>query len=213
MSLGSFSAALSGLNANGQALSVIGNNLANMNTIGFKASTVAFSDLVSQNVGGTGSNPAQIGLGVGTGSISPNFSQGSIENTTSPTNAAIQGSGFFVVNGTNGISYTRAGNFSFDQNGKLVTPDGQFVQGFTAVDPVTQKIVTTGQPTDVTIPLGVLRSPVATTQFSTTSNLDASAAIGDTFSASIQIYDSLGTPHVATINYTNTGPGAWNYSL
>src|SRR2546430_15200851 len=119
MSLGSFSAGLSGLSANGQQLSAIGNNLANINTIGFKASTVTFADLVSQNVGGTGANPAQIGLGVGTGSISPNFSQGSIENTTSPTNVAIQGSGFFVVSGPDGNSYTRAGNFSLDKDGAL----------------------------------------------------------------------------------------------
>jgi flagellar hook protein FlgE len=213
MPSGAFSSALSGLSANGESLSVIGNNLANINTVGFKASNMSFSDLVSQNVGSSGSNPAQIGLGVGTGAISANFSQGSIENTTSPTNAAIQGSGFFVVGGSNGISYTRAGQFSFDQNGKLVTPDGQFVQGYTQVDPVTQKIITTGQPTDITVPLGVLRSPVATTQFTTTSNLNAGAAVNDTFSASIQIYDSLGTPHIATMNYKNTGPGAWSYSL
>jgi flagellar hook protein FlgE len=84
MSAGSFSASLSGLNANQQKLSVIGNNLANINTVGFTASTVNFADLVSQSVGGPSSNPMQIGLGVGTGSISPNFC-GSRARASPPT--------------------------------------------------------------------------------------------------------------------------------
>ncbi|MEI6245030.1 MAG: flagellar hook-basal body complex protein, partial [Acidobacteriota bacterium] len=84
--MGAFSASLAGLNANQQKLSVIGNNLSNINTIGFKSSTVEFADLVSQNVGGTSHNPMQVGLGVTTGSISPNFSQGGIENTGVATN-------------------------------------------------------------------------------------------------------------------------------
>src|SRR6266540_6937212 len=117
MAVGSFSAGLSGLNANGQYLSVIGNNLANINTIGFKSSAVTFMDLVSQNVGGSSVNPMQIGLGVGTGSISPVFSQGAIENTREATNVAIQGNGFFVIKSEDGVAYTRAGNFSFDQDG------------------------------------------------------------------------------------------------
>ncbi|MCC7417927.1 MAG: flagellar hook protein FlgE [Acidobacteria bacterium] len=209
----SFSASLSGLNANQQKLNVIGNNLANINTIAFKSSTVEFADLVSQSVGGSSANPMQIGLGVTTGTISPNFSQGGIANTGVPTNVAIQGSGFFVIGDAANRSYTRAGNFSFDADGTLVTPDGRPVQGYTASDPVTGAIVTTGQPGDITVPPGVLRAPVASTQFGTVSNLDASAAIGDTFSASAQIYDALGTAHVATITYTNTAPGAWSYAV
>ncbi len=102
MAVGSFSAGLSGLNANGAYLSVIGNNLANINTVGFKASSVTFSDLVSQTVGGSSVNPMQVGLGVTTGSISPVFSQGAIENTREATNVAIQGNGFFVVRGSGG---------------------------------------------------------------------------------------------------------------
>src|SRR5215210_3317658 len=97
MALGSFSAGLSGLRASSIYLGVIGNNLANINTIGFKASAVQFMDLVSQTVGGPSINPMQVGLGVTTGTISPTFSQGGIESTQTSTNAAIQGSGFFVV--------------------------------------------------------------------------------------------------------------------
>jgi flagellar hook protein FlgE len=209
----SFSSSLSGLNANQQKLNVIGNNLANINTIGFKASTVQFSDLVSQSVGGSSANPMQIGLGVTTGSISPSFSQGGIENTGVPTNVAIQGNGFFVIGSQANRSYTRAGDFSFNANGALVTADGLPVQGFTAINPLTGAIITTGQPTNVIVPPGVLRAPTATTQFSAVSNLDAGAANGTTFTASAQIYDALGTAHVVTITYGKTGNGAWTYSI
>ncbi len=131
----------------------------------------------------------QIGLGVTTGSISPNFHQGGIENTGVPTNVAIQGSGFFVVGAASNRSYTRAGDFSQDANGTLITSDGNPVQGYTAVNPATGAIITTGQPTNIVVPPGVLRAPTATTQFGAASNLDASAAVGDTFTASPQIYD------------------------
>ena len=212
---GSFSAALSGLNANSIALSVIGNNLANTNTVGFKASTVTFHDLVSQTLklGGGGGNPVQIGLGVITGTISPVFSQGSIESTREPTNVAIQGDGFFMVAKEGGSAYTRAGDFSFDADGRLVSSDGDAVQGWTQIDPVTGDILTAAQPDEIIIPPGVLRDPTATTSFQALSNLDASATVADTFTTTIQIIDSLGAPHLATITYTNTAAGAWNYDI
>jgi flagellar hook protein FlgE len=215
MAVGSFSAGLSGLNANGQALSVIGNNLANINTVGFKASTVSFTDLVSQNVGGSSANPMQVGLGVSTGSISPVFSQGAIENTREASNVAIQGNGLFLLSGTDGgVSYTRAGNFSFDASGNLVSADGLRVQGYTTIDPTTGNVVTSGSPTDIAVPPGVLRPPRATTSISTQTNLDASASTGDTFTTSVQVYDSLGTPHVATITYTKSATvGQWGYEV
>src|SRR5471032_2044861 len=121
----SFSASLSGLNAQQQSLSTISNNLANINTLAFKSSSVDFSDLVSQSVGGSSANPMQIGLGVTTGSISPNFSQGGISNTGVATNVAVQGSGFFVIGTPTNRAYTRAGEFSFDGSGQLQTSDGQ----------------------------------------------------------------------------------------
>lgn len=209
-----FSASLSGLYANQQKLSVIGNNLANINTVGFKSSSVQFMDLVSQSVGGSSSNPMQIGLGVTTGAISPNFTQGGLENTGVNTHVAIQGRGFFIVgSGGNDRSYTRAGDFSFDADGRLVSAEGLAVQGYTQTDPITGEIIATGQPTDIVIPPGVLRAPGPTTQFGTVSNLDAGAAVGDTFTASVQIYDALGEVHVATVTYTNTAPGAWTYDV
>jgi flagellar hook protein FlgE len=208
-----FSASLSGLNAQQQALTVVGNNLANINTVAFKSSDVAFSDLVSQSVGGSSANPMQVGLGVALGSISPNFGQGGINSDGVPTHAAIQGSGFFVIGSTANRSYTRAGNFSFDATGMLVTPDGKPVQGYTAVNPATGAIINTGQPANIVVPPGVLRPPTATTQFGSVSNLDAGAKVGDTFTSSVQIFDSLGVPHVVTTTYTNTATGAWNYSI
>src|SRR5436190_11721855 len=146
MAVGSFSAGLSGLNANAQALAVVGNNLANINTVGFKASSVAFRDLVYQNVGGSSENPTQIGLGVGISAISPVFTQGTIESSRSATSVAIQGNGFFMLDGPEGPSYTRAGSFSFDSTGTLVSADGEDVQGFTTIDPITKQLVNTGEP-------------------------------------------------------------------
>ena len=214
MAVGSFSAGVSGLNANATYLSVIGNNLANLNTIGYKASAVSFADLVSQNVGGTSLNPMQVGLGVVTGSISPVFSQGAIENTREATNVAIQGDGFFVVRGDDGNAYTRAGNFSFNDEGQLVTTDGWRVQGYTQVDPATGEVVTTGGLTDIVVPQGVLRAPVATTNIRAQINLDAGAEVtgASNYTASLQVYDSLGSQHVVTIDFQKTAPGAWTYT-
>jgi len=213
MAVGSFSAGLSGLNANGQYLSVIGNNLANINTIGFKSSSVTFMDLVSQTVGGPSANPMQVGLGVGTGSISPVFSQGAIENTREATNVAIQGNGLFVVRGPDGgASYTRAGAFSLNSDGALVTPDGYRVLGYTEIDPVTGNIVSTSEPDEIIVPPGILRPPTATGLFRTISNLDVNAVVGDTFNTPVQIYDSVGASHVMTVAYTRTATG-WDYEI
>ena len=214
MALGSFSAALSGLSANSTYLSVIGNNLANLNTIGFKGSSVTFNDLVSQTLGGGGGNPMQVGLGVGPGSISPVFSQGAIETTQEGVNVAIQGSGFLVIGlSEGGQAFTRAGDFSFDAVGTLVNSSGKPVQGWTALDPATGTVVTAGEPGDIVVPAGVLRAPTATTEAQLVSNLDSAALVGDTFGSSVQIVDSLGASHTATFTFANTGAGAWNYDV
>ncbi|HEX7085468.1 MAG TPA: flagellar hook protein FlgE [Vicinamibacterales bacterium] len=212
MAVGSFSAGLSGLNANAVYLSVIGNNLANINTVGYKASTVTFMDLVSQSAAGSSINPMQVGLGVVTGSISPVFSQGSIESTREATNVAIEGNGFFIVSDGQAVSYTRAGNFSFDASGNLVTPDGLRVQGWTQIGPDGEP-VTTGAPTDITVPPGVLRAPVATSTFFTKTNLSASALVGDTFTSSVELIDSLGARHLSTVTFTKTAAGEWSFSI
>mgnify|MGYP000184199625 CR=1 FL=1 len=213
MSIGSFSASLSGLKANQVKLAVIGNNLANLNTVGYKAGQVSFADMVSQSVAGSSPNPMQVGLGVAPSSIAANFSQGGIDFTGVATHVAIQGNGFFVVGGANDRGFTRAGNFSFDQNGRLVTADGAAVQGFTAVNPITGEIDATGQPGDIVVPPGVLRPPVATGLFGMVSNLDSNAAVGAVFTSSVPMYDSLGVSHTGTMTFTKTGVGAWTYAV
>jgi flagellar hook protein FlgE len=215
MAVGSFSAALSGLNANASYLGVIGNNLANINTVGFKASTMTFQDLVSQSVSGSSVNPMQVGLGVMVGSVSSVFSQGSIENSRDTTNIALQGNGLFMLKSPDGakIAYTRAGNFSFNEDGALVSPDGWKVQGWTTVDPTTGAITTAAAPTDVVVPPGVLRAPTVTSSFSMLTNLNAGAATGATLVSAVQIYDALGQAHTLNMTYTKTGAGAWDFKI
>ena len=129
---------ISGLRVNQTMLDVTGNNIANANTTGFKASTTVFQDTLSQLLGGAtaanatsgGTNPTQVGLGVQLASTSGNFSQGARQTTGSATDLMIQGDGFFVVRKGNEQLYTRAGAFAFDAGGRLVTPSGNRVQGY-----------------------------------------------------------------------------------
>ena len=130
--LSSFSTALSALTADETAINVVGNNLANLNTPGFKNTVVSFSDLVTQSMG-AGSGQTQVGGGVGTPITLNQFSQGAIQSTDGPLDAAIQGDGFFVVQGANNATeYTRGGNFQVNSAGTLETATGQPVQGWTA---------------------------------------------------------------------------------
>src|SRR5262249_45192387 len=142
---GALSTARSGLIATGASLSVIGNNIANVNTVGFKGSRTEFADLLSAQ--GGGGSAGKIGLGVRIGSVSANFTQGNIESTAGPTDLAIEGNGFFVVGAGTGNLYTRAGNFRLDNTGKLVTFQGLAVQGF-ALNSADQPV---GAPQDIQV--------------------------------------------------------------
>jgi flagellar hook protein FlgE len=139
------------------------------------------------------------------------FTQGSISATGVPTDVAIQGTGFFAVQNSSGvIDYTRAGDFSVDANNYLVTSEGQQVLGYPAVNGV----VDTGAGiAPLQLGAGTISPPTATANVELTTNLDASDAVGTTFSTPVQIYDSLGAAHTLTATFTNTGPGAWSYSL
>jgi flagellar hook protein FlgE len=136
--LKSMNSGVSGLNAFQKKMDVIGNNIANVETIGFKSSRVTFSQLMSKNEArsGAGSNAPQlteqIGLGVRVGSIDRDFSQGALQSTGMNTDLAIEGDGFFVVNNNGQNYYSRAGNFSFNNDGFLVSGDGNMIQGFMA---------------------------------------------------------------------------------
>jgi flagellar hook protein FlgE len=208
---GSFSIALSGLNAQTAALDVVSNDLANLNTTGYKASNVAFQDLVAEKLSST---DTQAGAGVGAPQALREFSQGTLTVTSGAFDAAIEGNGFFVVHDKAGETlYTRAGNFSLDANGNLVTSTGEFVQGWLASGGVLNP---SGPVADITIPPNSLQKPSATTQFSLSMNLNAGGTVGapdGTFSTPIQVVDSLGTKHTLTIVYTKTAANTWGYNV
>jgi flagellar hook protein FlgE len=207
----SFSTALSGLNAASTAIDVIGNNLANLNTPGFKESVVSFHDLVTQSIG-AGLGTTQVGFGVGTPVTLRDFSQGALQSTGGPLDAAIQGDGFFVVQTSTGATeYTRGGNFEVDTNGNLVTATGEKVQGWTRTNGV---LDTNATPGAITVPVGALAPPRATTTASVDLNLNSAAVTGDRFSTPVQVYDSLGTAHIVTFTFTKTATvNQWQYSV
>jgi flagellar hook protein FlgE len=208
-----FSSALSALTADSTAIDVAGNNLANLNTPGFKAAEVQFSDLMSQTLG-SALNPAQVGMGVGPVTTSSNYIQGAITTTNGPTDAAIEGNGFFVVKDTGGQTlYTRDGSFTLDSSGNLVTATGQMVQGWPAVNGAVNP---NGPVSNLTVPLGALIPGTTTTTMSLKVNLNAASPTtgsGSSFSAPIQVYDSLGASHVLSANFTKTATNSWSYTL
>jgi flagellar hook protein FlgE len=210
----SFSTALSALSAYSTAIDVVGNNLANLNTTGFKNSTVSFFDLVTQSLG-AGLGETQVGFGVGTPITLGQFTQGAIQTTGGTTDAAIQGDGFFIVQGANGATeYTRAGNFQVNQAGNLTTATGEEVQGWTESGGVLNTNTPVGS---ITIPTGTVLAPVPTTKYSFDINLNAAATAGSangSFSTSVTVYDSLGDSHVVTATFTKSATaGQWNYSM
>jgi flagellar hook protein FlgE len=210
----SFSTALSALGAHSTAVDVVGNNLANLNTPGFKASVVSFYDLVTQSLG-AGLGETQVGFGVARPITLRQFSQGAIQMSSGPLDAAIQGDGFLVVKNANGATlYGRGGNLQVDRNGALLTATGERVQGWVGLNGNVNTNVPIG---DVTIPVGSLRPASASTNFSFDMNLNATATAGpppDSFSSSIEVFDSLGVSHVITAAFTKTAnPGEWSYAL
>ncbi|MBM3783162.1 MAG: flagellar hook protein FlgE [Acidobacteria bacterium] len=210
----SFSTALSALGAHSTAVDVVGNNLANLNTPGFKASVVSFYDLVTQSLG-AGLGETQVGFGVARPNTLRQFSQGAIQMSTGPLDAAIQGDGFLVLKNTSGAQiYTRGGNLQVDKNGALLTATRDRVQGWVGIGGT----VDTNLPiSDIIVPVGTLRPAASTTNFSFDMNLNAAATAGpppDTFSSSLEVYDSLGISHVVTVSFTKTAnAGEWSYSM
>jgi flagellar hook protein FlgE len=209
--MSSFSIPLTGLEASSTALNTIANNLSNMNTTAFKSQNVSFSDLFYQQIGSNGAgNPLQVGAGTQVGSTETDYSQGSINETGNATDVALNGNGFFVIANGNETEYTRDGNFSLTSDGALTTQSGQQVMGY----PVANGTVNTNAPlAAIQVPVGEVEQPQATTSLSMTANLDSSSATGTVVPAQVTMYDSLGVSHVATIDFTNNGGGAWGYSI
>jgi flagellar hook protein FlgE len=207
-----FSVPLSGLTASQTALSAISNNLANMNTTGYKDGTVNFQDLFYQNIGSTGSgDPEQLGAGVSVSSISTNFTGGDVQSTGVDSDVAISNNGFFVLQGPDGQDfYTRDGQFTVNSAGYLVSQDGYLVLGY----PATNGAVNTSQsPGPLQVGAGQINPPQATSTIQLQTNLDASSAVGDSYSNSIDVYDSLGDPHVVTVDYTKSASNTWQYTM
>ena len=194
--IGSLFAGISGLNANATAMTVIGDNIANVNTSGFKSNRSSFANVLSQSLGG--STGSDIGRGVEFWGTSPLWTQGSLENTGSATDLAINGKGFFIVNDAAGSSfYTRAGQFYLNESGDLVNPSDYVVQGY-EIDANGNL----GVLTDISIPGDRVSPPSGTTTFTFDINLDAGAATGDTYSTSQSVYDSLGNAIPLTLTFT-----------
>ncbi len=207
-----FSIPLSGLAASSDALSVIANNLANLNTTGFKDQEASFQDLFYQMIGNTGAgDPVQLGTGTEVGSVSTNFNDGSPNSTGVDTDAAITGNGFFVTQNNGVTEFTRDGQFAISSNGELMTQDGQAVMGYLAVNGA----IPPGQPlSPIMLGQGQISPPAATTTMQMTANLDATAADGTTFSAPpLMVYDSLGVSHLLTFQFTKTAGNAWSYQV
>lgn len=212
----SFSTALSALSATSTAIDVVGNNLANLNTPGFKTSVVCFRDMVTQSLG-AGLGDTQVGFGTGTPLTIRQFTQGAIQPSSGLLDAAIQGDGFFVLKDPSSgvMSYTRAGNFQVDKAGNLLTRTGDKVMGWTAIDATTRQVNTNGAVSNIVVPVGSVKAPVATKNFTADLNLDSRAAADETsaFTTPVTVYDSLGTSHVLTLNFQKTGANAWSYQV
>lgn len=208
--LRALSTGVTGLRANQAALDVIGNNVANINTSGFKASRTAFADLLSQTLTGEqaptstagGRDATQIGLGTSLAAVRTIFSQGTIQGTDHQTDLAIQGNGLFVLKNGSNTLYSRAGAFALDANGKLIdSVTGYRVQG------------TAG---DITIAPGATLAGSATTQALFGGNLDASQADATTHVGTFTANDSLGVAHTLTITFTKNfalAPGRWDWAV
>lgn len=206
-----FSSPLSGLSASSAALRTISNNLANMNTDGYKAQTTDFSDVFYQNYGASGSgNPIQTGLGVQVSGTTSDLSNGAVSQTGVSSNMALNGPGYFVVKDSDGaLNYTRAGDFTTNTMGQLTTEGGQLVMGYPAVGGV---VNTTGGLTPLNVGAGTTTPANPTSMVALTTNLDSDSASGTTFNSPITVYDSLGASHDLTISYTKTGSNTWSYT-
>lgn len=211
--MGSFSIPLSGLTAAQSQLQSVSNNLANLNTDGYKDENVLFADLFAQvgAVNGAG-NPMQTGLGVKASATVSNFTDGHVNSTGIQSNMALAGQGFFVLrNPDSSMSYSRAGDFTTDNAGYLVSPNGEKVLGY----PATGGVVNTTAPLQpMQVGKGVTTPAVATTKVTISANLDSGTAVsGSGPVSSLPIYDSLGAQHTLTVNYTKTAANTWTYTV
>jgi flagellar hook protein FlgE len=207
--LRSMFAAVSGLRSHQTMMDVVGNNIANVNTTGFKASRATFQEAMAQTLRGAsaagealaGTNAMQIGLGSQVASVDGVFTQGSTQMTGRTGDLAIQGEGFFVVNKGAESFYTRAGSFNFDEAGYLATPTGARLQGW-MVDETTGRINENGPVGDLQLPMGQIINPTATEKVSFAGNLPKDLEVGKSVTTSITLYDREGQARDLSVTFT-----------
>ncbi|MGV3581176.1 MAG: flagellar hook protein FlgE [Methylophilus sp.] len=212
----SFQQGLSGLNAASKTLEVIGNNVSNANTVGFKQSRAEFADVFANSLNGSGTS--QIGIGTKIAAVAQQFTQGNITATNNSLDIAINGGGFFRMSNNGEITYTRNGQFQLDKLGFIVNSEGNRLTGYTAN---TAGVLSTGAPSDLSIDTSDLQ-PAPTTEVAGTVNLDsrktALTAAGfdpadpTTYhnSSAVTVYDSLGNAHNVQSYFVKTGAGVWD---
>ncbi|TAL30137.1 MAG: flagellar hook protein FlgE [Spirochaetes bacterium] len=225
---------VSGLKNHQTRMDVIGHNISNVNTYGYKTTRVTFQDMLSQTLSGAakpeenkgGVNPKQVGLGMTIASIDRLFTQGSLQTTGNQTDLAISGDGFFIVSEGGKNYYTRAGNFALDRDGKLVNPaNGLRVQGWQSQVTETgeRKVFPTGTPEDVIVPVYGKVDARETTYVRYKCNLDSKLQVvpptadgkmraAEGVTTNIDVYDKLGDPHRMTLNFWKTGANEWSAS-
>ena len=212
----SFQQGLSGLDAASKQLEVIGNNVANSGTVGFKESTTDFADVYANSL--TGSGSSQIGIGTQVASVAQQFTQGNITSTSNPLDIAINGGGFFRMSNNGAITYSRNGQFQMDKSGYIVNAQGNRLTGYTAS---TSGVLSTGAPAEIQINTADLQ-PSATTKVVGLVNLDSTSAAlpaagfnptdPTTYnnSTAVTVFDSLGNSHTLQSFFVNTTPGTWD---
>ena len=198
---------VTGLSGNSEAMGVIGDNISNVNTVGFKGSKAVFSDIFS-TILSNGSTTSQLGRGSQLQGTIQEFSQGSFESSSNALDLALDGSGFFVVNNGAGNFYTRAGQFRLNDDGLVQAITGEILQGSS----ISNGVVSTST-TDIDL-AGVQSSPQATTTFTLGANLDASATATTTFTSPVTTYNSVGTQVIVSIQFTKVAnANQWTYAV
>lgn len=211
--------AVSGLRIHQNKMDTIGNNIANVNTVGFKKGQVTFQEVFSQVIKGAsapgsgkgGTNPQQVGMGSSTGSINTIHTQGTGQRTDNPTDLMIDGEGFFVVSDDSSFNnryYTRAGNLTLDRDGNLTTADGYKVLGYKAVDGVI-----TGDISNISINKSETKAPTATEKIVFKGNLDSRAEIGKKQRVDTVITDSLGNAYTLSFDMEKTAKQTWSATV
>lgn len=212
----SFQQGLSGLNAATKSLEVIGNNVSNANTVGFKQSRAQFADVFANSL--TGSGTSQIGIGTKISTVAQQFTQGNITSSNNSLDIAINGGGFFRLNNNGALTYTRNGQFQLDKEGYIVDANAKKLTGYSVN---ASGVLNTGAPTDLQISTADLR-PQPSTEVVGLINLDSRNGTLTTAgfdpddpttyhnSTAVTVYDSLGNAHTMQSFFVKTAPGVWN---